>query len=170
MFNCRWHARARRAAAITARLVMTVETDARRGGCPGCGVVAVGHGRRRVARGRRAVLRGTGAGRVAQADLAVPRAGLPGRRRSPRQHELIAPRAKLTPGRSRGRPTRWRTTTRPSRRWPATWGSTGTPCGTRSRPRRPGALSRPGGWRACTTLGVDEHIWRPSRSATATGR
>ena len=28
------------------RLVVTVETDADAGGCPSCGVVAVGHGRR----------------------------------------------------------------------------------------------------------------------------
>jgi transposase len=31
------------------RVVLTVESDADVGGCPGCGVVAVGHGRRRRA-------------------------------------------------------------------------------------------------------------------------
>lgn len=77
------------------RLVLTVETDADVGGCPECGVVAVGHGRRvhqvadapcfgvsTVVRWRKRVFR------CAEPACAV--------RTFSEQHELIRPRAKLT--------------------------------------------------------------------------
>ncbi|MEO3937530.1 transposase family protein [Dermatophilaceae bacterium Soc4.6] len=77
------------------RFVLTIETDADVGGCPSCGVVAIGHGRRRRV--------------VAEA----PAFGVPVRLvwlarlwrcREPacpvgvftERHDLVAPRAKLT--------------------------------------------------------------------------
>jgi hypothetical protein len=113
-------------------------------GCPTCGVVAVGHGRR------------------AHVAADAPCFGAPVRllwhKRIWRcreqacpvttfseRHELIAPRAQLTPGRSGGRPTPCPTTTPPSRRWPGTWAWTGTPAGTPWRPRPgDGPPTRPG--------------------------
>jgi transposase len=85
------------------RLVVTVETDADVGGCPACGVVAVGHGRRfheaadapcfgavTVIRWRKRIWRCT--------EPACPVGTFS------EQHELIAPRAKLT-----SRAIRWAT-------------------------------------------------------------
>ena len=54
-------------------------------------------------------------------------------------------------------------TTPPCRRWPATWAWTGTPPGRRSRPRPRSGSASPTGCTNVTALGVDEHIWRPSR-------
>ena len=57
-------------------------------------------------------------------------------------------------------------TTQPCRRWPVIWASPGTPPGRRSRPKqRPGSPG-PNGLRDVKALGVDEHIWRPSRVGT----
>ena len=53
--------------------VLDVESDTDLIGCPDCGVVAVGYGRRVQVLSRRPVLRHAGAGAVAQADLALPR-------------------------------------------------------------------------------------------------
>ena len=78
-----------------ARLVLTVETEQQIAGCPGCGVIAAGHGRRRH--------------RVADAPCFAVSTIVVWRKRVWRcrepvcpvvtfseQHPLIAPRAKLT--------------------------------------------------------------------------
>ena len=144
------------------KLVITVETDAEVTGCPVCGVVPVGHGRRRV--------------RAADA----PCFGLPvlivwlkrvWRCAEPdcaqltwtETHELIAPPARL-----RSRAIGWAadalahddTTVSALARhlrvgWHTLWRAVKTEAAARtSQPDRLGGVR---------TLGVDEHIWRPGR-------
>ncbi len=144
------------------KLVITVETDADATGCPRCGVVAVGHGRRRV--------------RAADAPCfgmpvqviwlkRVWRCAEPG---CPigtwsEEHELIAPRAVLT-----SRAVGWATdalahddTTVSSLArhlrvdWHTLWRAIKTEATRRT--------TRAGRLAGVKTLGVDEHIWRPSR-------
>jgi transposase len=144
------------------KLVITVETDADQTGCPTCGVVAVGHGRRRVE----------------AAD--APCFGLPAllvwRKRIWRcaepdcptrtwseEHELIGPRAVLT-----SRAVGWAvdalahddTTVSALARhlgvgWHTLWRAVRAEAAERT--------SRPGRLAGVRTLGVDEHIWRPGR-------
>jgi transposase len=144
------------------KLVVTVETDADTTGCASCGVVAVGHGRRRV--------------EVADA----PCFGLPvlivwlkriWRCAEPdcpastwsETHELIAPRAMLT-----RRAVVWATdalahddtTVSALARhlrvgWHTLWRAIKTEAAIRT--------SRPDRLAGVRTLGVDEHIWRPGR-------
>ncbi len=144
------------------KLVITVETDSDVVGCPACGVLAAGHGRRRVM----------------AAD--APCFGLPvliiwlkriWRCEQPlcisetwsEAHELIAPRAVLT-----SRAIRWAvdalahddTTVSALARhlrvdWHTLWRAVKTEAGER--------VARPGRLRGVKTLGVDEHIWRPGR-------
>jgi transposase len=146
------------------KLVITVETDAEATGCPGCGVLAIGHGRRRVS----------------AAD--APCFGLPvliiwlkrlwrcADQDCPtgtwsEVHELIAPRAVLT-----SRAVSWATdalahddtTVSALARhlrvdWHTLWRAVKTEASART--------SRPGRLSGVRTLGVDEHIWRPSRRA-----
>ena len=75
--------------------VLDVESDTDLIGCPDCGVVAVGYGRRVQVLSRRPVLRHAGAGAVAQADLALPE---PSCRRGTwaEEHDVAPPQAKLT--------------------------------------------------------------------------
>jgi len=143
-------------------LVITVETDADASGCPRCGVVAVGHGRRHVA----------------AAD--APCFGLPvqlvwlkriWRCAEPscpastwsEEHDLIAARAVLT-----GRAIGWAvdalahddTTVSALARhlgvgWHTLWRAIKAEA--EARTGRPDRLS------SVKTLGVDEHIWRPGR-------
>jgi transposase len=147
------------------RLVVTVETDADIGGCPSCGVVAVGHGRRvhvaadapcfgavTVIRWRKRVWRCV--------EPACPVGTFSER------HELIAPRARLT-----SRAVRWATdalahddtTVSALARhlgvdWHTLWNAVEAEA--TARLRDPDRLT---GIRA---LGVDEHIWRPSHHGT----
>ena len=127
------------------RLVVTVQTDADVGGCPSCGVVAVGHGRRihaaadapcfgavTVVRWRKRVWR--------CAEPACPVGTFS------EQHELIAPQARLT-----RRAVRWATdalahddTTLSALARPSA--STGTPAGQKSRPKPEPGLASPNGW------------------------
>jgi transposase len=144
------------------KLVITVETDADQTGCPRCGVVATGHGRRRV--------------RAADA----PCFGLPtlliwlkrvwrcGGRDCPQQswseaHELIGPRAVLT-SRAVGRATDALahddiTVSALARHlrvdWYTLWRAVRVEAAERT--------SRPGRLAGVRALGVDEHIWRPGR-------
>ncbi len=144
------------------RVVLTIESDADVGGCPSCGVVAVGHGRRRRV--------------VADA----PCFGIPVRLvwqarlwrcREPdcpikvftEQHDLVPPRAKVT-----SRAAAWATdaltfddtTVSALARhlgvdWHTCWGAVEA-----EATRRLGGPARLDG---VEVLGVDEHIWRPSR-------
>ena len=148
------------------RLVVTVETDADVGGCPSCGVVAVGHGRRvhaaadapcfgvmTVVRWRKRVWR--------CAEPACPVGTFS------EQHELIAPRARLT-----RRAVRWATdalthddtTVSALARhlgvdWHTLWDAVESEAA--------GRLADPARLAGVATLGVDEHIWRPSRVGDA---
>jgi transposase len=145
-----------------ARLVLTVETEQQIAGCPGCGVIAVGHGRRRH--------------RVADAPCFAVSTIVVWRKRVWRcrepacpvvtfseQHPLIAPRAKLT-----ARAVGWATdalvhddtTISALARhlgvdWHTLWDAVET-----EALRRVDTPDRLAGVR---TLGVDEHVWRPGR-------
>jgi transposase len=148
------------------RLVVTVETDATVAGCPSCGVVAVGHGRRvhevadapcfgmptRV-RWRKRVWR--------CAEAACPTGTFSER------HDLAAPRAKLTT-----RAIGWATdalehddtTVSALARhlgvdWHTCWDAVESEAARR--------LADPARLDGVATLGVDEHIWRPSRIGDA---
>jgi transposase len=145
-----------------ARLVLTVETEQQIAGCPGCGVIAVGHGRRRH--------------RVADAPCFAVSTIVVWRKRVWRcrepacpvvtfseQHPLIAPRAKLT-ARAVGWATdalvRDDTTISALARhlgvdWHTLWDAVET-----EALRRVDTPDRLAGVR---TLGVDEHVWRPGR-------
>jgi len=148
------------------RFVLTVESDADVGGCPACGVVAVGHGRRRRS--------------VADA----PCFGLPVRLmwlarlwrcREPacpvgvytERHDLVPPRAKVTT-----RAAAWATdaltlddtTVSALARhlgvdWHTCWDAVEVEAARR--------LADPGRLEGVQVLGVDEHIWRPSRVGDA---
>jgi len=144
------------------RLLLTVETDGDMGGCPGCGVVAIGHGRR-----------------VHEAADA-PCLGVPVRLRWRKRiwrctqpqcpvrtfsetHAFLAPRAKLT-----ARAIGWATdalehddtTVAALARhlgvdWHTCWDAVEAEATRR--------LARPGRLAGVRALGVDEHIWRPSK-------
>ncbi len=144
------------------RLVVTVETDADRTGCPGCGVVATAHGRRRVVAADApcfgSPVRLLWLKRVWRcAEPACP-AGT-----WSEAHELIGPRAVLT-----ARAIRWATdalahddtTVSAMARhlgvdWHTLWRAVKTEA--TARTDRPERLSN------VRTIGVDEHIWRPSK-------
>jgi transposase len=143
-------------------LVLTVETDSVSVGCPSCGVVAVGHGRRRhVARdapcfGVPTVL--VWHKRVWRcAEAVCPRQTFSER------HSLIPARAKLT-----RRAVAWAvealshddTTVSALARhlgvdWHTLWDAVQVEATAR--------VSDPARLRGVRTLGVDEHVWRPSR-------
>lgn len=144
------------------RLEVTVETDADVGGCPTCGVVAVGHGRRdhfaaeapcfgqvTVIRWRKRIWR------CPEPACEVVTFS--------EEHELIAPRAKLT-----SRAVGWATdalahddtTVSALARhlgvdWHTLWDAIEVEATRR--------LADPGRMRGVSVLGVDEHIWRPSK-------
>ena len=148
------------------RFVLTVESDADVGGCPACGVVAVGHGRR---------LRSV---------TDAPCFGLPVRLmwlarlwrcREPacpvgvftERHDLMPPRAKVTT-----RAAAWatdaltldETTVSALARhlgvdWHTCWDAVEVEAARR--------LADPGRLEGAQVLGVDEHIWRPSRVGDA---
>ena len=148
------------------RFVLTIESDADTSGCPSCGVVAVGHGRRRRV--------------VADA----PAFGVPVRLiwharlwrcREPacpvgvftERHDLVPPRAKLT-----SRAAAWATdaltlddtTVSALARhlgvdWHTCWGAVEAEATRR--------LADPRRLEGVEVLGVDEHIWRPSRVGDA---
>jgi transposase len=144
------------------RLVVSVETDPDRAGCPGCGVLAVGHGRR-VHRAADAPCLGVSVMVVWR--KRVWRCGEPA---CPvvtfsESHPLIAPRAKLT-----GRAITWATdalahddtTVAALARhlgvdWHTLWDAVEVEATTR--------VDDPGRLGGVRSLGVDEHVWRPSR-------
>ena len=144
------------------KLVITVETDSDVTGCPVCGVVPVGHGRRRV-RAADAPCFGfpvliIWCKRVWRcAELDCPQLTWT------ETHELIGPRAVLT-----SRAIGWAadalahddTTVSALARhlrvgWHTLWRALKLEAGRR--------VDRPGRLGGVNTLGVDEHIWRPGR-------
>lgn len=129
-----------------------VETDANARGCPGCGVLAIGHGRREV-KAADAPCFGLRVLILVEADLALRRTGLCDADlvRDARADRAAGGCSPL--GRSNGRPTRSPTMTRRWRRWPGTWKSTGTRCGTRSAVRRTRAPAIPIGVVGCAPSG-----------------
>jgi transposase len=147
------------------KLVITVETDADVAGCPGCGVVAIGHGRRE----HRAadapcfgipvlVVWRKRVWRCAERDCAVTTFS--------ETHELIAPRTKLTT-----RAVAWATdalahddttVSALARHLGVYWHTLWNAVRGEARHR----TSRPERLRGVRTLGVDEHVWRPGRFGT----
>lgn len=144
------------------KLVITVETDAEVTGCPGCGVLATGHGRRRV-KAADAPCFGVPVlivwlkriWRCDELDCTIATWS--------EAHELISPRAVLT-----SRAISWAvdalahddTTVSALARhlrvdWHTLWRAIKAQATDRvARPARLGGVK---------TLGVDEHIWRPGR-------
>jgi len=143
------------------RLVVTVETDELVTGCRSCGVVAVGHGRR-VHRAHDAPAFGASVViRWRKRVWRCPDSGCPVDTFS-ESHELIAPRAKLTT-----RAIAWATdalahddtTVAALARhlgvdWHTAWDAIEAEAIRR--------LAVPGRLDGVVTLGVDEHIWKPS--------
>jgi len=146
------------------KLVITVETEAEATGCPGCGVLATGHGRRKVTAADAPcfgvsvlIIWLKRVWRCAEPDCSTGTWS--------EMHELIAPRAVLT-----SRAITWATdalvhddtTVSALARhlrvdWHTLWRAVKAEAVTRT--------SRPERLAGVTTLGVDEHIWRPSRQA-----
>jgi transposase len=145
-----------------ARVVLTVESDADVGGCPGCGVVAVGHGRR-----RRIVADAPCFGSPVQL---VWRARL-WRCREPacpvgvftERHDLVPPRAKVT-----SRAACWATdaltfddttVSALARHLGVDWHT----CWDAIEVEATRRLADPARLDGVQVLGVDEHVWKPSR-------
>ncbi|MBE7190318.1 ISL3 family transposase [Jatrophihabitans endophyticus] len=147
------------------KLVITVETGVEVTGCPQCGVLATGHGRRRVAAADAPCF---GVAVLIVWLKRVWRCAEPAcaQQTWSETHELIAPRAALS-----SRAIRWAvdalahddTTVSALARhlgvgWHTLWRAVRTEAGERT--------SRAGRLKGVTTLGVDEHIWRPGRFRT----
>ncbi len=144
------------------RLVVTVETDQIMGGCPSCGVVGVGHGRR--------------VHTLADAPCFATAVTLRWRKRIFRcvepacptvtfseTHELAAPRAKLT-----SRAIAWATdalahddttVSALARHLGVDWHT----CWDAVEAEATARTSDPARLEGVSVLGVDEHVWRPSR-------
>jgi transposase len=147
------------------RLVLTVESDQLEHGCPGCGVLAIGHGRRcRVLHdapslGRVTVLRWLSrVWRCREPDCATTT--------FTEQHPIAPPRAVLTV-----RAVRWATdalsyddttVSALARHLGVAWHTAWTAIETEAKAR----VAVPERLAGVRTLGVDEHIWRPSRVGT----
>lgn len=144
------------------RLLLTVETEAVATGCRTCGVVAVGHGRREVRLhdapcfGSPVVLRWRK--RVWRCPDPVCPVGT-----FSEIHDIAAPRAKLT-----SRAVAWAvdalayddtTVSALARRLGVDWHTLWDAVADEARHR----LGDPGRLAGVRTLGVDEHVWRPSR-------
>jgi transposase len=144
------------------KLVITVESDADTTGCPTCGVVAVGHGRRRVTAVDAPCF---GLAVVLVWFKRIWRCVEPDCSTSTwtEEHELLAPRAVLT-----SRAVAWAvdalahddTTVSALARhlrvgWHTLWRAIKAEAARRT--------DRPGRLAGVRTLGVDEHIWRPGR-------
>ena len=150
------------------RLVLTVESDQLEHGCPGCGVLAVGHGRRcRVLHDAPSLGRVT----VVRWLSRVWRCLEPGCATTTftEQHPIAPPRAVLTV-----RAVRWATdalshddttVSALARHLGVAWHTAWTAIETEAKAR----VAQPERLAGVKTLGVDEHIWRPSRVAP-TGR
>jgi len=147
------------------RLVVTVETDADRAGCGGCGVVATAHGRRRVTAADAPCFGASVLVVWLKRVWRCPESACPAGTWS-QAHELVGSRAVLT-----SRAISWATdalahddtTVSALARhlgvdWHTLWRAVKTEATAR--------ITRPGRLSSVRTIGVDEHIWRPStRSA-----
>jgi len=147
------------------RLVLTVESDQLEHGCPGCGVLAVGHGRRRrvlhdaPSLGRVTVLRWLSrVWRCLEPNCATTT--------FTEQHSIAPPRAVLTV-----RAVRWATdalsyddttVSAVARHLDVAWHTAWSAIETEAKAR----VASPERLAGVKTLGVDEHIWRPSRVGT----
>jgi transposase len=144
------------------KLVITVETDVETTGCPRCGVVAVRHGRRRVTAADAPCFGSPVLIVWLKRIWRCPELDCPAGTWT-EEHELIAPRAVLT-----SRAIAWATdalahddtTVAALARhlrvdWHTLWRAIKAEATRRT--------SRPDHLTGVTTLGVDEHIWRPSR-------
>jgi len=147
------------------RLVLTVESEADVGGCPTCGVVAVGHGRREHRVHDAPCFTVPTVVGVAQTDLALRRAGMPaadvlrdppdGRTEGEADrpggvlgHRCVGPRRTTVSALARHLGVDWHTL----------WGAVEVEATAR--------VDDPARLDGVATLGVDEHIWRPSRLGT----
>ncbi|HEY6812921.1 MAG TPA: ISL3 family transposase [Propionibacteriaceae bacterium] len=147
------------------RLVLTVESDQIEHGCPGCGVLAVGHGRRcRVVHDAPSLGRVT----VVRWLTRVWRCLEPGCATTTftEQHPIAPPRAVLTV-----RAVRWATdalshddttVSALARHLGVAWHTAWSAIETEAKAR----VAQPERLAGVKTLGVDEHIWRPSRVGT----
>jgi transposase len=148
------------------RLVVTVESDADLGGCPSCGVVAVGHGRRTHAAADAPCFGAVTVVRWRKRIWRCPEPACPVVTFS-EQHDLIGARAKMT-----SRAIGWATdalahddtTVSALARhlgvdWHTLWDAIEAEACRR--------LADPARLQGVTVLGVDEHIWRPSRVGDA---
>jgi transposase len=144
------------------RLVITVETDADVTGCPSCGMLAVGHGRRRVEAADAPCF---GLPVLIVWLKRVWRCGEPDCAQTTwsETHEPIAPRAMLT-----SRAIGWAvdalahddtTVSALARHLRVGWHTLWRAIKTEARER----TSQPPRLAGVKTLGVDEHIWRPGR-------
>jgi transposase len=144
------------------RLVLTVETDADVGGCPACGVVAVGHGRRVHEAGDAPCFGTPTRVRWRKRLWRCPEPSCPLGTFS-EQHDFLPPRAKLTT-----RAIAWAadalehddtTVAALARRLGVDWHTCWDAVEVEAKRR----LADPARLLGVSALGVDEHIWRPSR-------
>src|SRR4051794_34455040 len=148
------------------RLIVSVETDADVGGCPSCGVVAVGHGRRIHAAADAPCF---GAVTVVRWRKRVWRCAEPARPVGAfsEKHDLIAPRGRLTPRAGRGATDALThddtTVSALARHLGVHWHTLRNAVEDEAARR----LADPGWLAGVGTPSVDEHIWRPFRIGDA---
>ncbi len=144
------------------RLVLTVESDADVGGCPSCGVVAVGHGRRVVEAADAPCFGVPTRVRWRKRVWRCPAPQCP-RRTFSEEHPVLASRAKLT-----ARAIGWATdalaeddttVSAVARHLGVDWHTCWDAVEVEAQRR----LADPTRLNGVRTIGVDEHVWRPSR-------
>lgn len=147
---------------VGGRLVLTVETDRAVTGCPSCGVVAVGHGRREVRMHDAPCFTGPTVLRWRKRIWRCAEAACPVGTFS-ETHDLAPPRAKLT-----ARAVGWAldalrhddtTVAALARHLGVDWHTLWDAIRDHARER----VTDPGRLAGVASLGVDEHVWRPSR-------
>jgi len=143
-------------------LLLTVETDRQLGGCHGCGVLAVPHGRREHLLHDAPVRASPGPGGVAQAGVALPGAGVSdgdvhrGARPGAAAGVVDPPGGDVGRGRTVRRRHHCQRAGPPAgRRLHTLWA--GLKLEARRRADDPERLT------GVESLGVDEHIWRPGK-------
>jgi transposase len=153
------------------RLTLTVETDADVGGCPECGTVAVGHGRRVHTVGDTPCFGVPVRVRWLKRIWRCPEPACPKKTFS-EVHEFAAPRTKLS-----ARAVAWATdaleqddtsVSALARHLGVDWGTLWDPVAAEARRR----LAEPGRLEEIDALGVDEHVWShtgPPGSGMVTG-
>ena len=146
-------------------LVVDVESDATLTGCPLCGVVAVGHGRRVQVLHDAPCFGRPARVRWSKRIWRCPESAC-GQRTWTEDHCYAAPRAKLT-----NRAIDWAvdalrhddtTVSALARHLGVAWDT----CWSALKPRAEDLIKVPGRVRGVKTMGVDEHIWRPSKRSS----